>query len=67
MSEGLESSLGPNVDNLIVEAEDILEMLKSRNFEESQNATVDEYSACEDCKLKKIQLLSIIVTINLKQ
>lgn len=52
LSEGLESSLGPNVDNLIVEAEDILEMLKSRNFEESQNATVDEYAACEDCEFK---------------
>ncbi|KAG8193252.1 hypothetical protein JTE90_005598 [Oedothorax gibbosus] len=48
LSEGLESSLGPNVDNLVSEAEEILSILYSRNFEEPQNATNDEHSACKD-------------------
>ncbi|GFT48977.1 laminin subunit alpha [Nephila pilipes] len=48
LSEGLQGSLGPNVDNLIRQAEYILEELKNRDFDPAQNDTVAEYTACED-------------------
>ncbi|GFY37998.1 laminin-like protein epi-1 [Trichonephila inaurata madagascariensis] len=48
LSEGLQGSAGPDVDNLIRQAEYILEELKNRDFDPAQNDTVVEYTACED-------------------
>ena len=50
MSEGLQGSLGSNVDKLVAEAERILGQLEERNFEDSKNATGDEYDAAEERK-----------------
>lgn len=50
MSEGLQTSIGSNVDRLVAEAERILGQLEERNFEDSKNATGDEYDAAEERK-----------------
>lgn len=46
----MQGSLGPNVDKLVAEAEQILEELKDRNFEAPKNGTGEEYDAAEECK-----------------
>ncbi|GIY52598.1 hypothetical protein CDAR_86411, partial [Caerostris darwini] len=48
LSEGIQGSLGPDIDNLIRQAEYILEDLRNRDFDPAQNDTVDEYTACEE-------------------
>ncbi|GIX84198.1 laminin subunit alpha, partial [Caerostris extrusa] len=48
LSEGIQGSLGPDIDNLIQQAEYILEDLRNRDFDPAQNDTVDEYTACEE-------------------
>lgn len=48
LSEGLQGSLGANVDKLVVEAEKILAELEERSFADSKNATEDENGAAEE-------------------
>ncbi|GBN23117.1 hypothetical protein AVEN_195024-1, partial [Araneus ventricosus] len=56
LAEGLQAHLGPDIDNLIRQAEYILEELRNRNFEPVQNDTIAEYTAAEERKYLVLSL-----------